>query len=88
MYYVYVLVSEKDKELYIGSTPDLKRRVSEHNSGKSFATAPRRPFKLVYYEAYLTEKDARAREHALKLRGQAKRHLMSRLVTSLRQVRQ
>jgi predicted GIY-YIG superfamily endonuclease len=24
-----------DKELYIGSTSDLRRRLSEHNSGKS-----------------------------------------------------
>ncbi len=85
MHYVYVLISEKDQNLYIGSTPDLKRRITEHNSGKSFSTASRRPLKLLYYEAYLREKDARDREHSLKSRGQARKHLMTRLKTSLKQ---
>lgn len=42
------------------------RRFKEHNSGKNFSTAPRRPFKLVYYEAYLLKSDAEAREKYLK----------------------
>jgi predicted GIY-YIG superfamily endonuclease len=85
MHYVYTLQSSKDKNLYIGRTNDLRRRLAEHNGGKSFATAPRKPFKLVYYEAYMAAADAKNRERSLKLRGQARVHLMTRLSASLRQ---
>ena len=33
MCYVYILLSKKDGELYIGSTPDLKKRIEKHNNG-------------------------------------------------------
>ncbi len=83
MFYVYVLKSLKDEELYIGSTNDLKRRIREHQNGKSFSTQFRRPFELVYYEAYKNEKDAREREHQLKFRGNARRFLKERIRNSL-----
>ncbi|MEW6674972.1 MAG: GIY-YIG nuclease family protein [Nitrospirota bacterium] len=38
MHYVYVLLSEKDHKLYIGFTSDLKRRLKEHNEGKTLST--------------------------------------------------
>ncbi len=85
MYYVYTLCSTKDKNLYVGCTNNLRRRLEGHNNGESFATAPRRPFKLVYYEAYMAEEDAVRREKNLKQRGQARKHLMTRLPSSLRQ---
>ncbi|MBI4093685.1 GIY-YIG nuclease family protein [Candidatus Kaiserbacteria bacterium] len=85
MYYVYTLYSTKDTNLYVGRTNNLRRRLAEHNDGVSFATAPRRPFRLVYYEAYMAEADAAKREKNLKLRGQARQHLMTRLEASLRQ---
>ena len=84
MFYVYVLQSDKDKELYIGSTNDLRRRFREHQQGRSFSTSFRRPFTLVYYEAYRNERDARTREQKLKLRGQARRHLMTRIALSMK----
>lgn len=83
MFYVYVLKSFKDSELYIGSTNSLKRRFEEHQKGLSFSTQFRRPFELVYYEAYKSEKDARLREQALKLRGNARRFLKERIEGSL-----
>ncbi len=79
MFYVYVLGSLKDKDLYIGSTNDLKRRVIEHNSGKVLSTKNRAPFSLLYYEAYTTEGEARDREASLKLRGQARVGLLKRI---------
>lgn len=85
MYYVYVLRSLKDEELYIGSTNDLKQRIAEHNDGEVFSTKSRIPFKLLYYEAYLAEGDARLREKSLKLRGQARKHLFNRIEKSLLQ---
>ena len=65
-YYTYVLVSLKDRRFYMGYTHDLRKRLEEHNSGKSFATKPRKPFKLVYYEACLNTDDAKQRETYLK----------------------
>lgn len=59
MYYVYVLYSLKSKRLYIGSTDNLKRRFSEHNKGIGGKfTRDNRPFKLLFYEAFLSKKDA------------------------------
>ena len=66
MYYVYILKSEVDGKLYTGFTKDLKKRISNHNEGLNTSTSYRRPFSLVYYEAYLSEKDARHRELFLK----------------------
>ncbi|NQV88174.1 MAG: GIY-YIG nuclease family protein [Parcubacteria group bacterium] len=85
MFYVYVLKSSKDSELYIGSTKDLVKRFSEHNNGKVRSTKSRKPFTLIYYEAYLAEGDARERESNLKLRGQARTHLKGRIMRSLLQ---
>ena len=79
MFYVYLLQSEQDKDLYIGSTNDLKKRFEEHNSGKVPSTKSRKPFCLLYYEAYEAENDARERESRLKLRGQARAQLLKRL---------
>jgi len=65
-YYVYVLKSLKDGCYYTGYTNDLRKRLEEHNAGKSFATNPRKPFKLLYYEACLNQDDAKQREKYLK----------------------
>lgn len=82
MYYVYVLKSKKDRLNYIGSTNDLRKRLNEHNSGKSYSTMKRRPFEIVYYEAYKSEKDARYREKNLKLRSRAYTQLKRRILES------
>jgi len=66
MFYVYVLQSEKNGELYTGFTSDLKHRLSEHNQGLNFSTKRYMPWKLIYYEACLKESDARRREKYLK----------------------
>jgi len=62
----FILESLKDGKFYTGYTNDLKRRLREHNEGKIFFTVPRRPFKLVYYEAYLHKEDAKEREKFFK----------------------
>ncbi len=78
MFYVYVLKSEKDGKLYTGFTADLQKRIYEHNHGHNVSTKTRGPFKLVYYEASLSEKDAKAREKFLKS-GMGKRYIKTRL---------
>ena len=66
MWYFYILQSEKDDQLYFGSTNDLKKRLFMHNKGLVVSTMYRRPLKLIYYEAYLEESTARKREHTVK----------------------
>lgn len=65
-YYVYILRSQKNKSLYIGYTTDLIKRLKQHNSGKSLATKPFKPYKLIFYEAFLNRIDAKHREEYLK----------------------
>ena len=77
-YYVYVLCSMKDQAFYIGFTSNLRTRMEQHQFGGSLATAPRRPLKLVYYEACLLESDARRREKYFKDTG-GRRFLAKRL---------
>lgn len=78
MWYVYVLKSEKSNRWYTGMTQDLRRHISEHNSGKSTHTKSRGPYTLMYYEASLNKDDARARELYLKS-GMGKRFVKNRL---------
>jgi putative endonuclease len=69
IYYVYVLYSNKDKHLYIGSTPDLRVRMLKHKTGRIRSTKNRRPLDLIYYEAYLLRVDVLRREKYLKSGG-------------------
>jgi len=84
MFYVYFLKSLKDDNLYFGSTNDLRRRLSDHNTGKVPSTKTRRPFELRYYEAYAKESDARGREAALKKDGRVLYQLKKRISDSLK----
>ncbi|HCE42331.1 MAG TPA: excinuclease ABC subunit C [Lentisphaeria bacterium] len=65
MFYVYILL-ENNGQLYTGFSADLKQRVKDHNAGKVESTRDRRPLRLVHYEAYVKESDARRREKYLK----------------------
>lgn len=66
MYYVYVIKSMIDKELYVGSTSDLKKRFNAHNQGKVKSTKSRIPFSLCFYEAYPSKTISLVREKYLK----------------------
>lgn len=79
MFYVYILKSNVDEKLYIGSTNNLKRRLLEHNDGKVRSTKSCAPFVLKYYEAFSVEDDARHREWSLKKDGNALAQLKRRI---------
>ena len=51
---------------YIGKTDDLKRRLAEHNSGKSVHTRKYAPWQLVAAIAFTDERKALAFERYLK----------------------
>jgi len=76
MFYVYLLKKLKFKYIYIGFTDNLQRRTKQHKKDKP-------GYKLIYYEAYLSEKDARERERKLKQYGSSLGHLKKRLSNTL-----
>ncbi len=65
-YFTYVLKSELDGNYYVGYTKDLNVRFEQHQKGKVKSTKHRRPFKLIYYEACMSQQDALKREKYLK----------------------
>lgn len=65
-FYTYILYSLKDKGFYIGFTNNLKNRLTLHAKGQVIATKNRIPVKLIHYEYFISEKDAKAREKFLK----------------------
>jgi putative endonuclease len=65
-YSVYILHSEKDKQLYTGCTLNLSSRMKRHNSGEVPATKNRRPLTLIHSETYKNKAGAFNREHFLK----------------------
>jgi putative endonuclease len=84
MFYVYVLKSQKDRRLYTGYTNDLRRRFSEHNGNMNRSTKSRTPLDLLYYEAYVSQADAKQREHNLKYSAGARTALKRRIPDCLR----
>ena len=77
-YYVYVLLSTKDNEMYTGYSADLRRRMILHENGEVISTKNRRPLKLIYFEGCVNQQDATRREKYLKS-GNGKIFLRSRL---------
>jgi putative endonuclease len=52
--------------MYIGYTTNVQKRFKSHNLGRSKATKLYLPYKLIFYEAFLSRKDAKNRERYLK----------------------
>ena len=81
MYYVYVIKNETE-EFYTGFSANLEKRVIDHNAGKNESTRGHQ-WKLVYYEAYVSERYARERERVLKQNRRMKTLLLNRVKESL-----
>ena len=66
-FYVYILQSTTDPDRhYIGKTSDLKRRLSQHNSGNVTHTNKYKPWLLQTYTAFNSEEKATNFEAFLK----------------------
>jgi putative endonuclease len=78
MYYVYALLSLKNKDLYIGFSENIESRLKTHNAGKVKSTKPNRPWVLIYKEMYSERVDAIRREYELK-KGYQKKALKEKL---------
>ena len=80
MFYTYILLSSKSHIFYFGSAKDLKLRLKQHNNGEVKSTKPHLLWKLVWYGAFETEKQARDFELYLKT-GSGKSFAYKRLVS-------
>ncbi|MBA4321004.1 MAG: excinuclease ABC subunit C [Flavobacterium sp.] len=78
MWFVYLIQSKVDKSYYIGYTEHLKKRIIEHNQGKTKSIKHKIPFRLIYFEAYADKISARKRELELKKNSFKKKDLLSR----------
>jgi predicted GIY-YIG superfamily endonuclease len=59
VHYVYLLESTSaPAERYVGRTSDLRRRLDEHNAGKSPHTSKFKPWRVVTYVAFSDEPKA------------------------------
>ena len=76
-YFVYILECA-DGTFYSGSTPDLEKRLHQHNHLKSGAhyTKIRRPVVLKYKEEFRTYAKARAREAEIKRLSRAEKLIL------------
>ena len=83
MFYVYVIKSDVNGDLYIGYSEDVGKRVESHSKGKVKSTKGYKPWELVYYEAYKSKSDATKREYQLK-KGYYKEELKKRLIHSVK----
>jgi len=67
MYYTYILESQSHPgTLYVGSTSDLRKRISGHNQGHQRSTREACPWKLRWYCAFPCKVQAVAFEKYLK----------------------
>ena len=67
MRYVYLLQSEAfTGERYIGITAHLRKRLAEHNAGRSPHTSKYAPWRLVTYVAFSDKQKAETFERYLK----------------------
>jgi len=86
MHYVYLLRSTAHpKQTYVGSTGDLRRRLAEHNAGKSIHTNKFKPWGLTAYIALPEIHLAEELEKYLKSgsgRAFASRHLLAQIINN------
>ena len=80
-YYIYVIQNEVN-QFYTGFTKNLDKRLKQHNEGNNTSTKGHQ-WKLVYFEAYVSEKYALEREKKLKRNRKTSTFLMNRIRESL-----
>ncbi len=67
-FFVYLLANKKNKRIttYVGYTNNLKKRLKLHNDGKGAKFTRGRKWKIIYYEKFITKKEAISREYYIK----------------------
>ena len=80
-WYVYIL--NGDGRHYVGFTSNIKRRILEHKRGHTHSTKRMGNLKLIFYEAFINESDARKQEKFYKT-GYGREILKQKLEDTLR----
>ena len=78
--FVYVLgsIDERGKaRTYVGWTTELKRRITEHNTGTGARSTRGQQWRLLYAESYTARRDAMSREWHLKRDRRFRKELLS-----------
>ncbi|MDO8743330.1 MAG: GIY-YIG nuclease family protein [Candidatus Azambacteria bacterium] len=76
-YYVYILRSLVNNDIYIGSTENVENRIKLHNLGKVKSTRRYRPWQLLEQQEFNSRSEAMRQERFLKT-GQQKEILKKR----------
>ena len=61
-WFVYAIVSLKNRQIYVGMSQNIERRIIEHNSGHTKSTRAYIPWELFFTENANGSKQARSRE--------------------------
>ncbi|MGK9476555.1 GIY-YIG nuclease family protein [Melioribacter sp. OK-6-Me] len=57
-FFTYIIFSPSKNRFYVGSTNDINRRLTEHNSGQSKSTNSGKPWKLVFFKEFTSRSEA------------------------------
>ena len=79
MFYTYVLKSQVNNFIYVGSNANIQERLKRHNSGRVRSTKAYKPWELVQVENFPTRSEATKQELFLKT-GQQKEILRKKYV--------
>jgi len=66
MHYVYALLDLIIGKIYIGRTGDLRKRLKQHQQGKTWSTSRMGNLELIFYEAFKSKQDSIRRERYFK----------------------
>ena len=66
MFTTYILRNTSSGRHYIGSTNDIKRRLTEHNRGQTKSTNQNGTWILIHFEEFETAIEAKRREREIK----------------------
>ncbi len=69
MFFTYIVYSQSVHKFYTGHTQDLKRRLEEHDRGKTPFMAVGKPWSLVFFKEFATRSEAMKYEKHIKKRG-------------------
>ncbi len=79
-FFTYILYSKSWNRYYIGSTNNLTRRLTEHNSGQTKSTRNGKPWRLAFLKIFKTY--SQARNFEIKIKRMKSRKFIEDLIDS------
>lgn len=76
MYFVYIIKSLDNKQLYVGVSSNPIKRLSYHNQKRGAKFTKRKQFKLVFLEEHPSLSSARQREIQIKKWSRKKKEIL------------